>query len=94
MPADLCTKVNAIATVIVNTLLEAGQLIYSGFVTWGTFLINLDEAIRGRVNQALAKSLTRWGGVLTIFVNQRVEVAVDILQAARFIGDSWYPRAC
>ncbi|MFQ5838739.1 MAG: hypothetical protein ACE5HJ_08175, partial [Thermoplasmata archaeon] len=39
MPQDFWEKVGAVATTVVNTLLEAGQLIYDGLVALGTFLV-------------------------------------------------------
>jgi len=38
MPQDFWTKIGAIASTVVNTLVYVGQLIYQGLVALGTFL--------------------------------------------------------
>ncbi len=45
LPQDFWTKIGAIATAIVNGLIEAGQLIYGGLIAIGNFFVALGEAI-------------------------------------------------
>ncbi len=41
MPQDFWSKIGAIASAVVNTLVQFGQMIYKGLVALGAFLVNL-----------------------------------------------------
>ncbi len=45
MPQDFWSKIGAVASTVVNTLVYLGQMIYKGLVALGTFLVNLAQAI-------------------------------------------------
>ncbi len=45
MPQDFWSKIGAVASAVVNTLVQFGQMIYKGLVALGTFLVNLAQAI-------------------------------------------------
>ncbi len=40
MPQDFCSKIGAIASTVVNTLVQFGQMIYKGLVALGTFVLH------------------------------------------------------
>ncbi len=63
MPQDFWSKIGAIASTVVNTLIYVGQLVYKGLVALGTFLVNLAQAIADWGMKALG---TVWNAAVTV----------------------------
>ncbi len=93
MPQDFWSKIGAIASTVVNTLLYVGQMIYKGLVALGTFLVNLAQAIADwgmkalgavwnaavSVAQAAANALSQLVSWLIHAVSDLIRAAIDIL---------------
>ncbi|MFQ5838741.1 MAG: Ig-like domain-containing protein [Thermoplasmata archaeon] len=87
MPQDFWQKIGAVATTLVNVLLEAGQLIYDGLVALGTFLVNLGEAIwewgmqvAGEVSQTVVEAVEKVADTLSSLFDWIVEALTTAFQ--------------
>lgn len=91
MPQDFWSKIGAIASAVVNTLVQFGQMIYKGLVALGTFLVNLAQAIADwgmraigavwnaavQVAGAVASALSTAMGWLVSWIEQQAHGLMD-----------------
>ena len=82
MPSDFWSKIGAVASTVVNNLVQFGQLVYRGLVALGTFLVNLGEAIWDWGMKALGAV---WNAVVSVaqtaasLLNRLVDAAADLM---------------
>ncbi len=89
MPQDFWSKIGAVASTVVNTLVVVGQMIYQGLVALGTFLVNLAEAIAdwgmralGAVINAAVAVAHKVANALSELANWVVTAVLQAVQAA------------
>ncbi len=89
MPQDFWSKIGAVASAVVNTLVQFGQMIYKGLVALGTFLVNLAQAIAdwgmkalGAVWNAAVSVAQTAANLMQRFLEWVVRLGVETAKAA------------
>lgn len=89
MPQDFWSKIGTVASTVVNTLVYVGQMIYTGLVALGTFLVNLAQAIAdwgmkalGTVLNAVATAVQKLAEAASNLFNWVKDLAIGAFNLA------------